>query len=179
MVRAGSKDMRVSVPSGVLASVLRPAFIASVLGWALLLALAPLVAARPVATPFGGLFLYAVYMVGSVICHQLPERSFHLWSHPMAVCARCTGIYAGAAVAVIGAAWTDTGVGRRFSAAFWRVILGGAATPVLLSLLYEWTTGQMPSHWTRAATGVPVGAVVAWMVLSALRPGARAENQVN
>jgi hypothetical protein len=29
----------------------------------------------------------------------------------------------------------------------------------------------MPPNWVRAATGVPVGAVVAWMVLWATRPG--------
>ena len=29
------------------------------------------------------------------ICHQTPGRSFHLLGHPLAVCARCTGIYLG------------------------------------------------------------------------------------
>jgi uncharacterized membrane protein len=168
--------MRVSVPSGVLPSVLRPAFIASVIGWALLLALAPLVAARPLATPFGGLFLYAVYILGSAVCHQLPERSFHLWSHQMAVCARCTGIYAGAAIAVIAAPMLQP---RSMDAHRWRLALAAAAAPAALSLLYEWTTAQMPSHWIRAATGVPLGAVVAWMVVSVMRPRARAENRVN
>lgn len=38
------------------------------------------------------LFLYAV--TGS-ICHQVPERCFYLWTHPLAVCSRCLGIYAG------------------------------------------------------------------------------------
>jgi hypothetical protein len=56
----------------------------------------------------------------------------------------------------------------------WRAILGASAMPAAISLLYEWTTGHMPSNWVRAATGVPLGAVVAWMVLWATRPG-RAE----
>ena len=69
--------------------------------------------------------------------------------------------------------------GRRFSTAFWRAVLGIAATPALISLLYEWTTGHMPSNWVRAATGLPLGAIVAWMVLWAAAPRIRAEDQVN
>ena len=34
-------------------------------------------------------------------CHQIPERSFHLFGHPFAVCARCTGIYFGFLLSVI------------------------------------------------------------------------------
>jgi len=49
--------------------------------------------------------------------------------------------------------------------------LPSAATPALISLFYEWTTGHMPSNGVRAATGVPLGAVVAWMVMWATRPG--------
>jgi uncharacterized membrane protein len=155
--------------------------------WALLLPLAPAVASHPHAMPLGGAFLSALYIVGSGICHQLPERSFHLWGHQLPVCARCTGIYSGAALAVIVTTWmapvkgrpADTGAGQRFSAAFWRAILGVAATPALISLLYEWTTGHMPSHWIRAATGIPLGAVVAWMVVWATVPRNHAENQVN
>ena len=29
------------------------------------------------------------------MCHQIDERSFHLDGHPLAVCARCFGIYVG------------------------------------------------------------------------------------
>ena len=36
-----------------------------------------------------------VYGVGSFICHQLPERSFHLAGFQLPVCARCLGIYIG------------------------------------------------------------------------------------
>ena len=31
----------------------------------------------------------------SFICHQMPERSFTLLQHPLAVCHRCSGIYLG------------------------------------------------------------------------------------
>ena len=35
-----------------------------------------------------------VYQLGSLICHQRPERSFHLAGVQMPVCARCFGLYA-------------------------------------------------------------------------------------
>jgi hypothetical protein len=47
---------------------------------------------------------FAVYGTGSVVCHQLPERSFHVWGAQMPVCARCAGIYLGAAIAALVAA---------------------------------------------------------------------------
>ncbi|MDP2916017.1 MAG: DUF2085 domain-containing protein [Candidatus Aminicenantes bacterium] len=37
-------------------------------------------------------FLYACF---APICHQIPSRSFELCGFPMAVCARCLGIYVG------------------------------------------------------------------------------------
>ncbi len=34
-----------------------------------------------------------LYLLFKPTCHQRPDRSFFLWGHKMAVCARCTGIY--------------------------------------------------------------------------------------
>ncbi|MCA1585463.1 MAG: DUF2085 domain-containing protein [Acidobacteria bacterium] len=41
------------------------------------------------------------YVVGAVICHQRPERSFHTAGIKWPVCSRCTGLYAGAAFALL------------------------------------------------------------------------------
>ena len=35
-------------------------------------------------------------LVGYAICHQIPERSFHIAGQQLPLCARCTGIYLGA-----------------------------------------------------------------------------------
>jgi uncharacterized membrane protein len=35
-------------------------------------------------------------LVGYAICHQIPERSFHMHGEQLPLCARCTGIYMGA-----------------------------------------------------------------------------------
>jgi len=42
--------------------------------------------------------LYAVF---SPVCHQIPERCFALHGHPLAVCGRCLGIYAGFAAGLV------------------------------------------------------------------------------
>jgi uncharacterized membrane protein len=108
----------------------------------------------------------AIYEVGSLVCHQRPERSFHMWGAQLPVCARCTGHYLGAAiVALAGAA-----VGRPLLRGAWthaRALLLLGAVPTATTLLYEWTTGEMPGHWIRAAAGFPLGAVVMMVVLAA------------
>lgn len=37
----------------------------------------------------------------SLVCHQRPERSFWAFGAPIAVCARCLGIYIGAAIGLL------------------------------------------------------------------------------
>jgi uncharacterized membrane protein len=37
----------------------------------------------------------------SALCHQSPERSFALWGEPLALCARCTGIYGGLIAGIV------------------------------------------------------------------------------
>jgi len=37
-------------------------------------------------------YLYAFF---SPLCHQSPDRSFHLFTEPFGVCARCFGLYVG------------------------------------------------------------------------------------
>ena len=181
------------------ASTLRAAFIAASIIWMILLIVAPFVASRAHASTLGTLFVVSVYGVGSVVCHQLAERSYHLWTAQMPVCARCAGIYFGAAVSAICAAIYRTtevvrhdglsvsrhdglsvsrhdglSVAQGFSLATRaRLGLALAVTPTALTLVYEWTTGQMPAHAIRALAGVPIGAVAAWLVVTV------ADNQVN
>ncbi|MEO6589066.1 MAG: DUF2085 domain-containing protein [Pyrinomonadaceae bacterium] len=58
--------------------------------WLFVILLAPVAAAhnlQSVSTP--------IYSFFSYLCHQMPERSFHLENHSFAVCARCFGVYFG------------------------------------------------------------------------------------
>ena len=63
----------------------------------ILVALWPLsMAAAPIFASNGITDISAyIYTVFSFICHQNPERSYHLLGNPIAVCARCFGVYFG------------------------------------------------------------------------------------
>src|SRR5262245_49691628 len=93
-------SMRASVPFAGM-KILRRAFAGASIAWAAALPAATLVAARPALSAGPNLFAFAVYVIGSLVCHQKSERSFYLWAHQMPVCARCTGIYVGAAMTVL------------------------------------------------------------------------------
>jgi len=67
-------------------------YVLTLAGAALLLAtifLAPFLISR---LPIVSDLLYALF---SPLCHQNPSRCFLLFGHPLAVCTRCLGIYAG------------------------------------------------------------------------------------
>lgn len=114
-----------------------------------------------------------IYAAGSFICHQIPERSFHIESSQLPVCARCFGIYGGVAVgSVIGA----SAVARRwvFGARpllarslrwTWTAI---AALPTIATFALEWGFGWPISNSMRAIAALPLGAAVAFVVVSAL-----------
>jgi len=44
---------------------------------------------------------FVIYRGFSKVCHQIPERSFYLAGYPLAVCSRCTGLYAGFTASLI------------------------------------------------------------------------------
>jgi uncharacterized membrane protein len=148
--------------------MLRNGLLGGAVAWAAIIPLAAFAASRPHAASFAYAFALGVYGIGHIICHQIPARSFHLWGAALPVCARCTGIYAGAALASI-VVWTRrrvtaTHVAGTDTAAPARRLLLAALAPTLVTLVYEWTTGITPAHWIRALTGVPLGAAVAWLI---------------
>lgn len=57
--------------------------------WAGLILIAPVLSSMESSSAL------PIYTFFSYICHQIPERSFHLAGHPMAVCSRCWGVYFG------------------------------------------------------------------------------------
>lgn len=113
--------------------------------------------------------------MGSVICHQLPARSFFLAGRQFPVCARCSGLYAGVVLGVM--AWW-----------IWRRLRPGphvvdarlarnAFLVVLLPTAISWASGELGlwdgSNVTRAALALPLGltagAIVAAVVAKDLR----------
>ena len=122
-----------------------------------------LVTASPVAPlPLAA----AAYAIGGTVCHQIAERSFHIAGAQLAVCARCSGIYAGAVAAfvwqVIRARSRVAAVragGDAISNARRWLVLGALPTAVTVALEIA---GLWPaSNVVRALAGVPLGAAVA------------------
>jgi uncharacterized membrane protein len=103
----------------------------------------------------------AMYSIGSLICHQRPERSFWLAGQQLPVCARCIGIYAGV---VLGAGAAPF-LGRVRRPRFWIVL---STLPAVVSLLVEWAGMVRPPNGLRATTGVVAGGVIAAVVLATL-----------
>lgn len=64
--------------------------------WLGAVGLAPWLAAR--GSSGAARFIYAAF---APLCHQVPGRCFAISGHPLAVCGRCLGIYAGFAAGLI------------------------------------------------------------------------------
>ena len=141
----------------------RRVFIATAAAWAVSIVVAPFIASRSAGHPLADAGALAIYFVGSAICHQRPERSFHLWGAQLPVCARCTGLYTGAAMAPL------VPIGRRLVGGTRAgMILALAAAPTLATLVYEWMSGDAPSNAIRLAAGLWLGAGVARILADAL-----------
>jgi uncharacterized membrane protein len=130
--------------------------------------------AAPVALAHGyGLLPALVYQVGGVVCHQRPERSFHLLGIQLPVCARCFGLYlSGAAGAVTACAASLTlrpVLTRRAS-----VGLALAALPTAVSVGAEWLDWIHPGGAARAMAALPLGGAAGWLFVRALRTEAAA-----
>ena len=98
-----------------------------------------------------------------------------LWGQQLPVCARCTGVYLGAAVAALAAANRAGVRGAVSSARLARLAVALGAAPTVLTFIFEWLTAQTPSHWVRAAAGFPLGVGIAWVVAALDAPQPSAE----
>jgi uncharacterized membrane protein len=94
----------------------------------------------------------------SVVCPQRPERSFWIFGAPVAVCARCLGIYLGAAIGLFFRA------SRRLAM---RLLIAAAALN-LLDVATEF--GGLHGNWmaVRFALGVALGAAGGLVISSAI-----------
>jgi hypothetical protein len=108
-----------------------------------------------------------VYLTGSFICHQRPERSFHADGVQYPVCARCTGLYVGAPFGLLVALMLGRVRRRRHGRdeeadryRRWRVALIAAMVPTLISVLLEQAGGPSDTI-SRAIAALPLGAAVA------------------
>lgn len=150
-----------------LSSFLRSTAALGAWGWMALIVATPALADRASGDHLGMRIATVAYLTGSFICHQRPERTFHVDGIALPVCARCTGVYAGAAAGVVVALWPGFARrARRAPASRWRPALTACAAPMAVSFLVEWLTPLPVSNLARAATGVIAGAAVASFVIA-------------
>jgi uncharacterized membrane protein len=100
----------------------------------------------------GALWIRAAY---APLCHQMSERSIELQGTPLAVCARCTGLYLGGALGLFLAAWLVVGRARRPRPS----LLAWAVAPTLIDALLPWVGLPGLPNLDRLIVSIPAGTV--------------------
>lgn len=144
--------------------MLAGALAAGALLWSAALLVAPLALTSHTPLLAGAAALF--YESAGLVCHQRPERSFHVLGVQLPVCARCAGLYWSAAAGAV-AAWLARP--RAASAGALRLLLGIAALPTAITVAIEFAGLAYPSNVVRALSALPLGAAGAWVFVSSLR----------
>lgn len=110
-----------------------------------------------------------VYGAGALVCHQRPERSFHIVGSRLPVCARCAALYLSGAIGVL-AGWLGGARAPRRPGA--RLV--ASALPVALTVMLEWAGAAAPGNLVRAVSAVPLGGMAGWLFVRMLRAEAPA-----
>ena len=110
-------------------------------------------------------FSSTIYKAFSFICHQIPERSFHVAGHQFAVCSRCTGLYAGFALAALiyplARSLKRSDTPRRI----WLIL---AAVPLLIDFALGYFSIWEDTHLSRFLTGALLSSLAVFYVMPGL-----------
>ncbi len=141
---------------------------AALLAWAIVLGVASLLLLVIVAAPLAAsanhpLLAFGSYRAFAFLCHQIPERSFHFHDAPLAVCARCWGIYSGFALGALCYPLVASLRRPVMPARMWLLV---AVIPTGIDFLLGFTGLWANTHWSRALTGALLGAVGARFVVA-------------
>lgn len=109
-------------------------------------------------------FAAVLYSGFKAACHQMPERSFTLFGAPLAVCSRCTAIYAGGLLGLLLVPLVR-GLRRPPPDRLWIIL---AAIPVVADFGLGWLGILANTFVSRSVTGVVLGAVSAFYILPGL-----------
>ena len=106
-----------------------------------------------------------MYLLFQAVCHQQAERALWIVVGPMAVCARCFGIYAGAVLALLGKL-----PARRRALAAASLLLAADVATEWLGLRPPWAMGRLLVGLLAGATAAPF---IAEAAVQALLPSRR------
>lgn len=97
------------------------------------------------------------------LCHQIEGRCFSLAGGPIAVCARCSGLYVGGLVGLLAAAWM-AGWHRR--PAPW--VFFAAVAPTVVQWISVRLGAPEPGALFRFVVSLPAGLACGWYLAHAL-----------
>jgi Predicted membrane protein (DUF2085) len=156
--------------------VLRAGLTVAALGWAVLIVVAPAWAGHGTGVDRDPRATVAalVRVVGARVCHQRPDRTFHLSGRPMPVCGRCAGLYMSGALGLLAVAiggrprqpvqggqmpaWYPDRLDPRAV----RLII--AAVPTAATWLSEVAGFWNPGTPLRALAALPLGLTAGWLM---------------
>jgi uncharacterized membrane protein len=110
-------------------------------------------------------FAASIFKAFSFVCHQIPERSFHLAGHKFAVCSRCTGLYAGFAITTlcypVARSLRNTDTPSRI----WLIL---AALPLGIDFGLTYFGVWQNTHLSRFVTGALLSSVAVFYIVPGL-----------
>ncbi|HBB98278.1 MAG TPA: hypothetical protein DC054_23085 [Blastocatellia bacterium] len=130
------------------------------------LALVAMILGAPIAQANGHpAFATPIYKAFSFVCHQIPERSFHLAGYKFAVCSRCTGLYSGFALAALIYPIVRSLRQTETPSILWLFL---ATVPLVIDFSLGYFSIWQNNHASRFATGALLGSVAVFYILPGL-----------
>ena len=138
--------------------------------WLILAAVSLMIVAMIISAPLAALrgdaqIASAIYSTFSYVCHQLPERSFHIAGHKFGVCSRCTGIYAGFAFSVLLYPLARPLRSVEAPSRIWLIL---ATLPLAIDFLLGYFNVWSNTHASRFITGALFSSVTVFYILPGL-----------
>lgn len=110
----------------------------------------------------------SIYKAFGLVCHQIPDRSLHLFGHQFAVCSRCTGIYFGFAAAAAFYPLARPLSRPDSPSRLWLLL---AALPLATDFALGYFSIWENTHWSRFLSGALLSAVAVFFVMPGLIEG--------
>lgn len=133
---------------------------------AIALAILGLIVGAPIAQAFGHPSIASsIYKTFSFVCHQIPDRSFHLAGHQFAVCSRCTGLYTGFAAAALVYPWARSLKRTDTPSLLWLIL---ATLPLVIDFALGYFSIWENTHLSRFLTGALLSSVAVFYIMPGL-----------
>ena len=127
------------------------------------LSVVSLIVVAPVAAASGySDIATGIYGAFATLCHQLPERSYFIDGHQLAVCSRCTGIYAGFAFTLLLYPLIRSLKSPVMPRPSWLLL---AALPLAIDVAVNFFGFWQNTHTSRLLTGAFLGGAVVFYVM--------------